>query len=232
MPAAGERPYARTMHPTTRSLAFLLSLGSLPIACNKDDKETDSTGGDTTTPSSDPTTSTGSSTGTDATDPTSPTPTTTGPDATTTGTTDGTETGATEPAVTTFLTSNTDGTDTGFDTDEPPPLPPPTDPTCLAYASHLVTCAPDYAQYRTYIAQYCEYYKMLGMRMDGQGCADAFEAYYVCLTNTDCNDFMEGTCEAESTAIEAACPSLGESSETEGSETTDATGSGGGGSTG
>jgi hypothetical protein len=221
------------MHPTYRGLAFLLSLGTLPIACNKDDKETEGTGGGTTTPGTDPTTSSTTGTGTDPTDPT--TPTTTAPDATTTtGGTEGMDTSATEPAVTTFLTSNTDTGETGFDTDEPPPLPRPTDPTCLAYAAHIVECFPMYAQYRTYLAQYCEYYKMSGLRADGQACQDAFEAFYVCLTNTECADFMEGPCATENDAIGTACPSLGgesESGDTMG-DTANDTGSGDGGSTG
>ena len=213
------------MHPTYRGLAFLLSLGSLPIACNKGDSESDTTGDtDDTGPGTEvtggpaPTTSVGGSTTTSASEGASSTGSSdTSTDATTgdtTGTTGELDTGNTEPQVTTFLTSNTDTGDTGDtgdtfgDTGEP--LPPPTDPVCLAYAAHIVECNPGYAGYRTYIAQYCEYYKSIGLRADGQACADAFEAYYVCATKLDCADILEGGCLEESMAANAACPSLDE----------------------
>lgn len=224
------------MHPTYRGLAFLLSLGSLPIACNKDDNETDGTGGtgstgtDAVTPT---TTSLGESTTGGASetsnDATTTTPgTTPGTTPTTDPTTGALDTGDTEPAVTTFLTSNTDtGTGDTGDTDEPPPLPEPTDPTCLAYAAHITECMPGYAGYRTYVAQYCELYKNYGLRLDGQACLDAFEAYYVCSSMVDCAELGEG-CATQMMAAEVACPNVfdegstttGIESESEGSDGT------------
>ena len=204
-----------------RGLALLLSIGSLPFACNKDNDDTDS-GGSTTTPGTSPTGTTG--TGSDTTDPTnnsmSSDPTTTGnsgnsgtsESGTTTGpstTTGPLDTSATEPQPTTFLTTNTEtGFDTGFDTED---LPPPTDPTCIAYGQHVVECNPRYAGYRDYIAGGCEYYKAYGLRTDGQPCVDALDALYVCLSTVDCAELADPenpapSCGKQFAAIEAACP--------------------------
>jgi hypothetical protein len=183
------------MHSSYRGLAFLLSLGSLPIACTRPDND-DDTGGDTTTPGTNPTTG-------EATDPTS-TPTTT-PDATTSSTGDtqtgGTETGGTATVTTTAPTTGSDPRDS----EEPPPA---TDPTCLAYAEKFVECEPRYARYQEQYAQQCELYKEYGFRADGQMCLDALEALYVCLSMADCAE--EGACAAENMAIAmGACPSFG-----------------------
>lgn len=181
------------MHSNYRGLAFLLSLGSLPIGCNSGDGD-DDTGGDTTSPGTAPTTG-------DASDPTTA-PTTTTPDATT-GSTGGTDTGGTdtdETGSTTAPTSDPDPTDTDG--------PPASDPTCLAYAAKLVECNPRYARYQQQYAQQCENYKQFGFRNDGQMCLDALEALYVCLSMADCAE--RGACAAENMAIGAgACPSLG-----------------------
>ena len=210
------------MHPTYRGLAFLLSLGSLPVACGKDPGD-DSTGN--TTPGTDPTANTG--TGTDATDATATVPTTTEPDGTTTtgasatGETTG-GTAGTEPQMTTFLTTNTDGSSTGSNETEGPP--PATDPTCIAYGAHLVECFPRYAQYQEYLAQQCEAYKGYALRADGQACQDAFEAFYVCISTVAC-DMLEGpACADEDMKISEMCPSLTDPSET----TTDTQGETGG----
>ena len=198
-----------------RGLALLLSIGSLPFACNKDNDDTDS-GGSTTTPGTSPTGTTG--TGSDTTDPTnnsmSSDPTTTGNSGNSGTSESGTTTGpldtsATEPQPTTFLTTNTEtGFDTGFDTED---LPPPTDPTCIAYGQHVVECNPRYAGYRDYIAGGCEYYKAYGLRTDGQPCVDALDALYVCLSTVDCAELADPenpapSCGKQFAAIEAACP--------------------------
>lgn len=204
-----------------RGLAFLLSIGSLPFACTKDNDDTDS-GGSTTTPGTSPTGTTG--TGSDTTDPTtgssmSSDPTTTGNSAS--GTTTATTTGTTEPEPTTFLTTNTE---TGFETDEPPP--PPTDPTCIAYGQHVVECIPRYAGYQDYIAGGCESYKAYALRADGQACVDALEAMYVCLSKVDCAEFMDPgmpppSCANEIAAIDIACPSLNDPGMTTGGSNSD-----------
>ena len=190
---------SRVMHPNCRGLAFLLSLGSLPIACNNKGDETDGT------LSTDPTANTGTSTatGTDATDPTTTdATTTTDPSTTTTGPTGGMDTGTSEVAPTTTNSS----VDTG-DTE----LPPPSDPICIEYAAHLVECFPRYAQYQESYAQTCEVYKNYGLRVDGQPCADAFDALYVCLSKAKCGDIESGgVCEKQEAQIPEACPSLGE----------------------
>ena len=188
------------MHPNYRGLAFLLSLGSLPIACNKGDNETDSTSGSSGTG---PATNTG--TGADATDPTA-TAATTGPDATTTaGPTGGMDTGTTT-STTTPTTSATTGPTTG---DETGVQPPATDPTCVAWAAHMVECSPRYARYQESYAQQCEFQKSYALRTDGQACADAFDAVYVCLSMAACAELEEpGTCGTEQNNIPAACPSF------------------------
>jgi len=208
-----------------RGLAFLLSIGSLPFACTKDNDDTDSGGTTTpgtttpgtTTPGTTPTGTTG--TGTESTDPTtgssmSSDPTTTGNSAGGTTTTTGPlDTSTTEPEPTTFLTTNTE---TGFETDEPPPPMPtdPTDPICIAYGQHVVECLPRYAAYQDDIARGCEYNKAYALRTDGQACMDAMDAMYVCLSKVDCAEFMDPeipppSCANEIAAIEMACPNSG-----------------------
>ncbi len=182
------------MHPNYRGVAFLLSLGSLPIACNNDDR--DPTGGSNSTTGTNPT----GNTGTDTTDAATDDPPTTAP--TTADTTTG---GATEPQPTTFVTSDT-GTslDTGDETG-----PTTRDPTCVAYGAHVVECMPRYVTYQEYIAKNCVYAKAYGLDLDGQPCADAYDALYVCLSLADCAALEQGdACMTEGDALETACPSM------------------------
>jgi hypothetical protein len=211
------------MQTNYRGLAFLLSIGSLPLACNP--KETNETEGDdsTTTASTTPS----GTTGTDATDPTqasdptsasgtstSGTPTTGEP---TTGqstiTTSPSDTSTTEPQDPTFLTSESETADTGEDTGPPPA----SDPACLAYAAHIVECIPRYADYQEYIAQNCEYTKMYA-RTDGADCLQAIDAFYVCISMVDCAELMKEeptACPKEQAVAEMACPSLSEPGDTD-----------------
>lgn len=182
------------MHPTYRGLALLLSIGSLPIACNKDsDEPTDSkTGGPDTSSSSADASSTGGST--------------TGTPTTGDGTT-GDSSGTPTEAVTTFLTSNTDtssGSETGAD------IPPPTNPACQAYLEHLNECYPRYARYNAYYASYCDMLIANGMRADGKACADAIEAFLACINAIPCKMMQDDSCDKEDAAFAAACPSLGD----------------------
>ena len=173
------------MPPNYRGLAFLLSLGSLPLACNKDDKDSDA-GTDGTSSATDPTGNTGTTgTGTDATEGNSSDPTT--PDPTT---------GATEPQTTAAATGDTGDTGgTGVD------------PTCVAYGQHYVECYPRAAMYQEYITQYCLDAKARALMTDGQPCADAYDAFYVCLSMLEC----EGAgCGPESESIAGACPNMTE----------------------
>lgn len=202
------------MHPTYRGLAFLLSLGSLPIACNKDSDEptgdtktggpgTDgSSGGDTTGT----TTSTPTGTGTTAGEGTS----TSGEADTSTG---GTDSSATEPAVTGFITTHTDTGNTDESGDPPPP--PPENPICQAYLDHLNECYPRYARYNAYYAAYCDMYLQYGRR-DGQACVDAMEAYFACFNAIPCGMLGPDSCQTEFDAIPDACPSFGGGGETTG----------------
>ncbi|MBA3550512.1 MAG: hypothetical protein H0T76_28895 [Nannocystis sp.] len=204
-----------SMNPNYRGIAFLLSLGSLPLACSKDKDDTDSNTGTGTGTGTGTMGNTG--TGTDATDSTPTTSGTTGNTGTTgttgtSGTTGGT-TGPVNTSGTDTQTSATTDTNTDGDTD----LPPPTDPTCIAYAAHFVECNPRYAMYQESFAQYCEYYKSYGFQVDGQACVNALEAYFVCLSAVDCAEIENETaCAKESSAVENDCPNLDENVETSG----------------
>ncbi|HEY0138790.1 MAG TPA: hypothetical protein VGB85_32115 [Nannocystis sp.] len=146
------------MHTSHRGLAFLLSLGSLPLACTKNDNDTDDGG----------TSGTGSTT----------TPTTTG------------DTGA---------------SDTGVTTGDPD--------LCVVYAKHIAECNPTESSAYDESLMYCQLYKKYGFEADGKPCEDAFDALYVCLSNTDCAELANqdfGACEAEGAAISTACPTFGE----------------------
>ena len=205
-----------------RGLAFLLSIGSLPLACSKDDNDDSTTTANTTTGGT-------TGTGTDATDPTQATVASDPTNGTTTGATDGqtdTSLATTEPQPTTFLTSDSESAGTGFETESDTDLPPPTDPTCIAYGKHLAECIPRYARYETYFAQDCEYTKMDGMA-DGDACIKALEAAFVCLSMADCAEFtgdIPTACQREEAAAQAVCPSL--------NQTDTDTGTGGDSSTG
>ncbi len=181
------------MQPNYRGLAFLLSIGSLPLGCNnKNDTDTD--GGSSTTAGTDPAaTGTDTTTATDPTQSTSSDPTTTGASATSQGDT-GTDTQPT--------TAGDTGTDTG---------PTPTDPICIAYGEHYAGCFPPRdGVYADVLANNCEYLKSYGM-VDGQACVDALDAFFVCLTMTDCAEIMSEdstACMQEDTNLLTACPTL------------------------
>lgn len=183
-------------------MAFLVSLGALPTACTSGEGE-DSSGAASTPGTATGTTGT-ATTGVSATDAptTDPTTTSTSPTTTTTTsptTTTGTDTGTSEP--TTLVTSNTDGVDMG---------PPPTDDQgCITYAAKIVECLPRYADYRQVIGTQCAEYKMNGLALDGQPCADAIAAQNVCFSQADCADIeSDAACQPEQMAVAAACPNL------------------------
>jgi hypothetical protein len=210
------------MHPPYRGLAFLLSIGSLPIACGKENGESDTNANDPTSGSDG--SSSGSVSGT----------TTTGGSATTgtptTGASDSVSGTSGEPTTGNnsqgFITTDTTGA-TGGDTETVPPV---TDPTCLAYAANIVMCYPRYADYRQMLAYNCVYYKAYGLRLDGQACADAFEAMFICFSTLSCEDFMneETPCEKEVATLKQDCPSLPEEGSSSGGDTMGDTGGTGG----
>jgi hypothetical protein len=187
------------MNSNYRGVAFLLSLGSLPIACGDDKQttETDDTGNGPTPNTSSVGTSTTEGPGGTSTGPVNPT---TGPDSTT-STSDPQDT---ETPVTTFLTTNTttEGDETG-----PPVFPPPENPICLEYANHIAECYPRYAGYINAIGYYCDQYIKEGMRLDGPACVEALEALYTCFSNIPCGEEPPADpCEAQSEAAAMACP--------------------------
>ena len=194
MPALVERarpglPWS-TMQPSSRGIALLLSIGSLPIACGKGEKGSegdDSTAAGTgSTGTSDAMTGPGGSTTSGAEGSTSPT------------SVDVTDTDATEPQPT---SSTSDDPETGE------PIP---GPICEAYAAHYVECYPRYARYGADKAASCAFYRDLAVGFDGPVCGEAYDAFLVCLTMTPCADFdnepPDLPCPAESQAQVDACP--------------------------
>ena len=172
------------MHPNYRGLGLLLSLGSLPIACTKDDEDTDSSLPSSTDPKETEGATSGSTTkpGTSA---------TSGP----------TDTG--ESGTDTMPTTSTTTDDTGEDL--------PVNPGCQAYSDHYVECFPAYANQGKGIAARCTFYRNLGQKTDGAACVTAYDAYYVCLTMVPCGALKleppNQPCKAEQQAEIEACPS-------------------------
>lgn len=209
------------MHPSYRGVAFLLSFGSLPIACNdKEPTDTQGSGGTgTNPPATDPSAGTTTSPSAGTTGPDQPTSTATASEPATSS--------SSEPGTsvaTTFLTHN-DTTEGDTDDTGPPVFPPPEHPACQAQVDQYVACFPRYARYAGYVGYYCDKYISLGLRMDGQPCADALEAYFACLSELTCQELTEGdpetACAPQIMAAEAACPTLfdGNASDTSGSDT-------------
>ena len=83
--------------------------------------------------------------------------------------------------ATTFVTGNTDATSTSETG-----LPPTDDMGCIAYAAKAIECFPRYADHRATIASQCAEYKMQGLELDGQPCADAIAAQNVCFSQAGC----------------------------------------------
>jgi hypothetical protein len=223
------------MHSKYRGMAFLLSLGSLPIGCNKDDNETTGLGtlgpittqsdnsggtvatgetGGTTTTGDDPTsfdttTDDGSASATvTATNPTSATNMTTSPAS-------GPQTG--DPATSDPVTGDPDGSAsepqmTTFvtgNTDDTgfPETGGGESPYCQAYGDKIAEC---FGRDPGMVAADCQYYIYQGLQMDGPGCAQAFESMFACLSQLDCASFEMGTgCDQEVDALPQACPSMG-----------------------
>lgn len=197
------------MTPNYRGVAFLLSFGSLPIACN--DKDPADTPG---------TTDTGNDPTPDPSGTTTPVDPTTGPDGTTS--TSSTSTGpdpsgtSTESPSTTFLTTVSTTTEDTEDTG-PPDFPPIENPQCQAYVDHIVECFPRAAGYAGYYGYYCDQIIKEGMRADGPACVDAIESYLACFSALPCEGLdPENACPTEQAAIDPACPSLGEPDDTSG----------------
>ncbi|MCA9637243.1 MAG: hypothetical protein KC420_14550 [Myxococcales bacterium] len=172
-----------------RSLAFLLSLGGVPIACVGDDSSSGSdsattTGGTTTggTATTSGTTSAGTAT-----------------DGSGSGTASGSTTGSTSGTSGSTSGTTTSETTGGSTTGEPP------SPLCIGYANKYVECYMNPRYYDPGIA-YCEeglaYYATIGA-----DCLAAFEEYVACLSALDCDDFMgdQVGCANEEDGLNKAC---------------------------
>ncbi|WAS94488.1 hypothetical protein [Nannocystis punicea] len=162
-----------------RSLAFLFSLGSLPIACNPDgDDTTDDSGG--TTDSTNGTTDGTQTTTTATTGDTATEPTTGGASEPTTG-------GTTEPGTT---------TETGGGGE-----------ACEAYVAYLIKCEPEAEAMKDMYLAYCAMIRAQVEAIYGPVCLAAHDAVYECLQASDCTD--ETACEAEVEASNGCFPEAG-----------------------
>ncbi len=184
------------MDPSCRHLAFLLSLGAVPLACTGDDTSTTSDSDTASTTGSATTTATDTTTGS-ATD-TGGTGTDSGTDATTTTDSTGDETaGETTGQTTSETTSETTGQTTGGGS------------LCEDFANFYVECS-DEGTYRSGLA-YCMAALDSG-ELYGEDCLSAFESLIKCQTTQTCREYNEGLgCDQEYVALETACvPEVGE----------------------
>ncbi len=220
------------MHPHNRELAFLVALGSLPLACT--DKGSDDTVSSTTDGTTGGTTG-GTSDSASSTSGTVPTTSgATGDDGSTSAATQdpSNPTNASQAFLSASASDSDSDSDSDTDSDTFDP-PRPTDPTCIAYAEKIVECFPQYEYYRPYIGDGCEYYKNFGLENDGQACHDAMDALFVCLSELPCEELTsEEACSEEFAAAEELCPTVfseepdpsessGDPSDTEGEDTGD-----------
>ncbi|MCY1061227.1 hypothetical protein [Nannocystis sp. SCPEA4] len=166
---------------TYRSLAFLFSLGTLPVACKPESHDTtdggtggtsDTTDGATSTAS--PTTSTGSTTADDS---------TTGP-----GTSEGTDT--TGPGT----SEGTDTTGGALD-------------ACEAYVAYALKCDPEAAGTEAELLAYCTMWRNMIEASYGPTCLALHDAVNQCLAASDCED--PDACEAEMDAANGCLPEAG-----------------------
>jgi hypothetical protein len=160
-------------------LAFLLSLGALPIACTTSDD--DSTTNDTAATMTGTATNTTMSTGTEDT---------------------GTATNQTTDNSTSGVTTDVSTSDTGYADSTTGNIDIP--PVCQMYGDHLAKCGIRYADsapmYCAYALMYDEAY--------GEACVMADSDYYACLAMADCAELMDKMatpCEPELNAYLDAC---------------------------
>ena len=169
---------------SSRSLAFLLSLGGVPLACVGGSGETD-------TASSDATTGSGTTTGSAGTEST----------GTMTGTSGTDSDGMTTSSSTTGETSVGESTgETSGTTGEPAD-------GCEAWAEKYVECYPREALRE--VLSYCQMTQAdLGDNL-GAGCASAFGALYACLAGATCeqieNEDYYTICPEAYAAVDEAC---------------------------
>ena len=178
------------MDPSCRHLAFLLSLGAVPLACTGDDTST--------TSDSDTASSTGTATTTaTATDTTTGSATETGGTGTDSGTDGTTTTDSTGDETAGETTSETTGETTGGGS------------LCEDFANFYVECS-DEGTYRSGLA-YCMAFLDSAV-LYGEDCLSAFESLIKCQTTQTCREYNGGLgCDQEYVALETACvPEVGE----------------------
>ncbi|MCA9657395.1 MAG: hypothetical protein KC486_03565 [Myxococcales bacterium] len=177
------------MDSSYRHLAFLLSLGGVPLACTGDDTSTSSDTASTTGTSD--TTSSTSSSGTDT--------STTG---TTTDTGSGTATMGETGTTTTAGETTTGETTTGGG-----------DSACASWATKYVECYPR-ESYRDEL-QLCEDDRADLVTNYGDTCGAAFDALYECLSEASCDaienqDYGDICPEAYASVLSSCAPEIGE----------------------
>jgi hypothetical protein len=167
------------MDNSYHGLAFLLSLGTLPIACTVEKGESDSDGTTTGGPTTD---NTGSGT--------------TGTTGGTTGGSDGMTTGGTTDTPTSGTSSPTTAgeTETGGPTG-----------ACEKYVAHAVMCDPDVDPANE--LSECQGALDDQNAVYGPMCGMLFEEYLACLSESECDDEM--ACEAENMAVQYCSPEIG-----------------------
>ncbi len=183
------------MDSSYKHLAFLLSLGGLPLGCVGDDTSTTSDTGTTTA-----TTSTTGSTGSDGTDATTGGTDTTGGSATESGTDSTTATAGT--------TAGTAGTTTNETTGETSMGTTGGGSVCEEFATFYVSCdaVDSYEETLAYCTQLLE-----NMAMYGDECLSAAESYFQCQSELTCREYEEGLgCEEAYAALASLCiPEIG-----------------------
>lgn len=188
------------MSPSDRnaSLAFLLSLGSMPIGCLlvDDGNDSDTNAGTQGTGGNDDGTGNASNAST----------VTAGTNMTSAGATDGADTvadGTVGPGSGYADSGYASGGSGGLPTQcEGVQIPA----ECTAYAAKVAECEPTYAAYQDEIAQQCacsiSYYAPMG----GADCPGAYSDLYACIGGLSCADYMAETgCMSELDAQVMAC---------------------------
>lgn len=179
------------MRPTDRShaVAFLLTLGTLPLGCPADEGD-DTNASNPSGSGSSSTTSTGTdSTGTDSAgteDPSVSSTTSMTASSTTASTTESTD--ATDVSTGIATATGDDSYGTGGYCGRGIEIPQ----VCTDYAAHEMKCDPKYARYDAALECACVI-STYGM-MYGPECAVAYEDFYACLNALPCDDMGKDSC--------------------------------------
>lgn len=198
------------MRPTERgqAIAFLLSIGAIPLGCSAEDE------GEPDTNATAPTTTAGSTAsttaGTDGTDSDVSMSSTASSTASTTASTTESTTVSTDATDATDVSVGTDP-DTGYGTygsgssggDACKGIDIPEN--CSQYVAHYVECFPGLQRYEEFKAEYCACMITYYGPMYGPNCATALEDYFACLSEVPCELMGADACPTEDVAMVNAC---------------------------